>query len=88
MSDEGERLARLEVMVEGLVTAMREHVIDHKTAREQSEEALATSKQAALLTAIGHRNDRATRVAAWIGGGVVVAINVADFLLKLAHVIS
>lgn len=80
---EGERLARLEVKVDQLVSDMRTHISDHKQASADAAEAKETAKQAAMLTAINHRNNRATMAAAWIGGGIVIVSQIANVALRL-----
>ena len=84
MSDEGERLARLEVKVDQLVADMKAHRTEHHDARKDAMDAKETAKQAALLVAVNHRSNRTALIAAWIGGIVVVLTQVAGFALRLA----
>jgi len=81
LSDEGERLARLEVMVDQLAADMREHVADHRTAAQEAKEAKETAKQAALLASIGHRSNQTAKVVAYLGGGFLVVGKIFDLVL-------
>lgn len=77
---EGERLARLEVLVAQLTADMHEHLSDHRDAIREAKEAKETAKQSALLTAIGHRSDRNARLVAYIGGGFIIVAQVIQLV--------
>jgi hypothetical protein len=80
---DGERLARLEVKVDTLVEAMKDHVDDHKESIRNAREAKETANEAALMTAINHRSNKTQMRAAYIGGAIVVLVQIADFAMKL-----
>lgn len=81
MSDsEGERLARLEVMVEQLTADVHAHMADHRSAEREAKEAKDMAKQSALLTAIGHRSDRNARLVAYIGGGFIIVAQIIQLV--------
>lgn len=80
---EGERLARLEVKMDQVIADMRAHRQEHHDAKVDAQEAKDTAKQAALMVAVNQRSNKTAMRAAWVGGAIVVGVQVAQFALKV-----
>jgi hypothetical protein len=81
---EGERLARLEVLMEQLTHDVRAHLGDHRDAVKAATEAKETAKESAVMAAIAHRSNKTARLCAYIGGGFLVISQLLDMILALS----